>query len=524
MKSKNIANNYFAQLLIGIYRRINLKIDYFQLEEKKPSQPVIMFRGNIFYKNSFTVNTQKHYDEVFYLTFCAPEIYFFNEKNEKVFDREEAIENAVKYFEKYDVKISDYFSQIDNNSILCKGIYTAISQILLPIIFECKNDKNELDLKFDIIKARMIAHFSGIELGYLEGLRAVANDYERIFDGNFFSPNSEEFDDTYAIPIDRTKVENDIIIIFPVISVNVGILPDENDRFSLNRIIGNYQRYPFNEDEAFIDPFVGQANEYIANTTRYDEGSSFPLSDIKIPTQHFIPRFFYYITRINDGIISAYNKGRLASDRIDHSEFNRLIIQQAVKDYRNVHKNDIAKHYRHVMVYIEDMIKRISSADYTPLIHRDNDVEACQKFAKHFNVDYEKIIIYIEDEDCVQRVYQLIEEQILRFISFIERCNNSFSSLKLTDEFKRFLPTYIEEHYNTITKCMENCNLEKAQQLKNKLLSEASDKSVMHEPPVKYNNGPYTMRDTFEILERKDNNPFENIYKVLKAYVCALKD
>lgn len=71
----------------------------FKSERSESKKTVIMFRENEFYQDSYSHRKQKKYKHIFYLTFCAPEIYFVNEnENEKIiFERADAVSNAIDY-------------------------------------------------------------------------------------------------------------------------------------------------------------------------------------------------------------------------------------------------------------------------------------------------------------------------------------------------------------------------------------------------------------------------------------------
>lgn len=166
------------------------------------------------------------------------------------------------------------------------------------MIFEFQNTKNKLDKQFDTIKAKLQAHFAGFELGYLEGINAVAKDYEMIYDSAYYDLYKIEcFNDSYAVTIDREQVVGDIILHCSTSAVNIGVQRgSDNDKYTFDSIIGNYQKYPLADDEPFMDPFIWQAENFVANSLEYMKESYFPLSHVMIPLQYFIPRYFYYVT------------------------------------------------------------------------------------------------------------------------------------------------------------------------------------------------------------------------------------
>jgi len=541
MKRKRNESDYFAMLLKAIYGRVNLKVEYSNLKGVNQKKTVIMFRGNEFYQDSYSHRKQEKYKHIFYLTFCAPEIYFVNENEKIIFERADAVSNAIDYLRSFDVNIPEYFCRERENKILCKAIYTSITEIILPMIFEFQNTRNKLDKQLDTIKAKLQAHFAGFELGYLDGINAVAKDYEMIYDSAYYDLCKIEcFNDSYAVTIDREKVVGDIILPFSTSAVNIGVQRGSgNEKYTFESIIGNYQKYPLADDEPFIDPFIGQAENYVANSLEYTKESYFPLSNVMIPPQYFIPRYFYYITRINEDIIKKYNneikenlrcpittnengdiivpleddvEREFEFKKLDHSKLDSLLMKRAAKDFREVHRQDISEYYHHVMMYIEDMIKRIATADYSFAIRRDSDVEACQNFTKHFNIDYTKIIEYIEDDNCIEKCYEIIESKIKDFASDLKLKTSRFAN-----ELKKYQSCGILSHYNNIGEYIDSGKLLRAIKIKKKKLSEPSSNDTEKNMLANIEKGSLTMWKTFDIMTQHENT-YEHIYNALKIY------
>lgn len=508
---------FFYNLLKSVFGTVIVQdsIDYDKNENKRN---IIKYDGRLYYDNNYNGHYLERYETIFKYTFCTEDVIFVNDSNIKQEgEKEKIIQQTIRYFEWYGISFSEDLIRTVGYEPLCKVFLSAFCDIIFPLVF-CNNDKyEEFDNKIELIKYKLEAMFAGFELGYIVHNHAKANELEFVYDSEYklyidFGMNEE----LYAVPIDTAKALCEIILHCPTSAVNIGVQRgSDNDNYTFESIIGNYQKYPLADDEPFMDPFIWQAENFVANSLKYTKESYFPLSHVMIPLQYFIPRYFYYVTRINEEIINRY-KECYALDKIDHSELNNQLIKRAAKDFREVHRRDIAEYYYHVMMYIEDMIRRIATADYSFAIRRDSDVEACQKFTKHFNIDYEKIIKYIEDDDCVDKCYEKIESKIWDFALYLK-----MNTLRLAGELKEYQQCGIVSHYNNIGEYINSGKLLHAIKIKERILSKFTSNDTEKNLPTNIENGLLTMEKNFEILTPHENI-YEQIYNVLKNYYDTL--
>jgi len=127
------------------------------------------------------------------------------------------------------------------------------------------------------------------------------------------------------------------------------------------------------------------------------------------------------------------------------------------------------------------MFERITTIDYSNAIRKDSsDVEACQNFVNHFNMEYEKLIQFIEDEDCVLKCYDLIEHALYSFALSFE---NAIPIL--TKELCHFLSCEVLSHYDAIGEYLKSEQLSEAIKLKKALLKETAEKKEVEEKKSK---------------------------------------
>lgn len=426
------------------------------------------------------------YENLFKVVFNYGETEFVDIQGFVIEDEQtKVIERSINYFGRYGIEITDDLRRTVTDKNLCKLFLAAFCDVIFPKIFRNEDKYEDFDYKEKLIRTELQTLFNGFELGFVVKNYCRSDDLIRIFDAEQqLSDGNLKYNDIYAVPLKRSSLENQIIMHFPVFAISLCI-KDENDknRIPIDELTAGFQRFPFAEDDIFIDPFVRQASVYIKGEPLYTNDSYFPISSLHIPSQYFIPAYFYFITRINEDIIKKYideyiehrymaavsiipevssdlsdevknifmreqerikNEAyaEISADIDEYHILDEAISKRAVKAFRSVYRGNIAEYYKTAMNYIEDAMIIILSADYSPIINKDfYDVEKCQIFMEHFNIEYSKFIEYIYEDDCVKISYELIEKAICSFMKFIYS-----ESLKLSAEFKEFISSEIKEH------------------------------------------------------------------------------
>ena len=458
------------------------------------------------------------------------------------------IDNSITYFKSLIPYLDEKMLTTIPITVLGNHFSHSITEIIFPFVFDGDDVDKNAESEFKQIKLDLRMYFTKVETGCIVGKYAKAKDFPSVFDTQYKSAiEAGKTNDCYAVIIDRAQVESKIIVSFPIVSISLGITDKyDTDDYSLESIIGNYLKYPFEDDAPFIDPFTWYAENCTAKSPKYSSDGYFTLSDKIIPNLYFIPRYYYFITKINQGTVDAYNKQVknslekpiVLSDgseipkskdfvdteymcrRLNHRELNNFLAEQSVASFRIEHYSEISTYYCYVIGYIEDMIIRISTANYNAIArHNYDDVEACQCFTEHFNIEYGRIIEFI-DEDPVKVCYKCIEEAIIKFISYLESILD-----QLTDDFKYFIPDRAKEHYNSISNYINQGNLTCTLKLASDVgySESATNKEGI---PEKNKNGNFSIFDTFKILDncQKKGNTYERIYRVLSLYIDKLKE
>ena len=107
-------------------------------------------------KNSYKLTFKNNFDALFDSTFNTTE-YTFSGKNRNEhtdFNREEAIQNAVSYFQELGINVHICFENEQEKDLFSKLIYKLISNELLPVIFNTDDNREKrkvIDIEMDDI-------------------------------------------------------------------------------------------------------------------------------------------------------------------------------------------------------------------------------------------------------------------------------------------------------------------------------------------------------------------------------------
>lgn len=539
--------SYFRALLKKIFGTTKVMYVNDYVDNSSKFCVAIKYDGSWFYDIEYNAYHREKYEKLFSHALCGKNMFFINDHDIiKEGEKAKIIARTIDFFKQYDISINNELRRTVSDDALCRVFLSALCDVILPTVFKNNNRNENFEKNNAYIKSKLQGIFSGFELGYIVHNHAKANELEFIYDSEYkFVIDNGRSEDLYAVPIDTAKFVCDIILPCSICAVNIGIQESsDNNKYIFNSIIGNYQKYPLADDEPFIDPWIEQVNHYVFDSPRYKKDSYFPITDYIIPNQYFIPRYFYYVTRINEDIINKYNdeimtnirqdmmltdnngnvilpkeesiKEEFEFKKLDHSKLDSLLIKRAVKDFRLKHAKDISEYYRNVMTYVEDMIRRISTADYSG----DNyDVEVCQRFTEHFNINYGKIIEFIEEDDCVAKCYELIEEAIMTFASYLER-----NTLRLAEELKEYQSYGILSHYNNIKEYVASEKLQSAIRVKAKKISQLTVDDMNVELLQKNIHCQSFIKRTIDIMNQyqKTINTYEYMYNVIKNYLDTL--
>lgn len=504
--------------------------------------------GNQVSEAKYNKNDWQKFSEIIIAAYNGINIYKSStRRNEDVMPYHTLIDNSITYFKSLIPYLDEKLLATIPIDVLGNHFSHSITEIIFPFVFDGDDVDKNAESEFKQIKLDLRMYFTKVETGCIVGKYAKAKDFPSFFDIQYKSAiEAGNTNDCYAVIIDRAQVESKIMVSFPIVSISLGITDkDGTDEYSLESIKGNYLKYPFEDNAPFIEPFAWYAEDCAAKSPKYSSDGYFTLSDKTIPRQYFVPRYYYFITKINQGTVDAYNnqvknsleKPIVLSDgseipkskdfvdteymcrRLDHRKLNDILVEKSVASFRIEHYSEISTYYCYVIGYIEDMIIRIATANYDAIIrHNYDDVEACQCFTEHFNIEYGRIIEFI-DEDPVKVCYECIEKAIIKFISYLD----SFLD-QLTDDFEYFIPDRAKEHYNSMSNYINQGNLTS----KLKLASDVgySESATNKEGiPEKNKNGNFSIFDTFKMLDncQKKETTFERIYRVLNEYLERLK-
>lgn len=535
MKTRRII---FQDLVKGVFGRGNVRyyycenLSYISLDQSQVTEA------------NYSLQSHQKFSNIFVDAYKGMVIIKSADSKDRVgLEYSQLLLNSKDYFYSLGIDIDEKVYQSVSESVRGKLFSHAITEIILPFIFDGNDPDIDAENGFKQVKSELEMVFSTFDMGYTAHKHAKANDLECIFDSEYLTYIEEQCKenngcDLYADLVDTDTIAGVVVMPFNSVAISMPVrIETKKEEFSIESILGKYQRYPFSEDEPFISPFAWQAEQYVAENPTYTNDSRFPLSDVTIEYPSFIPRYFYYVTRINETIINRYKdevQKELKAIGVPSSEeeaqkiqdnntiqknvqdkLDKELKERAVRDFQLAHKEDLTEYYESIVNYIEDMIRRITEADYSHAIRRDSDLDACQRFAAGFNIDYGRILKYMDDvDDPVVRCYELIEEKIIEFVKKL----TPFDS-RIFNEFEIFLDHKLTSHYNSIGKYLESSNLEKAIDLKKAQMSR-QDNKIKVDVSNKWSGTIFVAAS--KAMEQS-RNTYDDIYNVLKKYYTGIE-
>ena len=132
------------KLLEMIYGITTVNFDHENYERGR-SGKVIINKNGLFDKNSYKLTMWNNFDALFDITFNVPKSDFAgnNIDEHTKFTRDIAIQNAIKYFEEFGIKVSNCFENKHEKDLFSKLIYKLISTELLPVIFNTDDNRKK---------------------------------------------------------------------------------------------------------------------------------------------------------------------------------------------------------------------------------------------------------------------------------------------------------------------------------------------------------------------------------------------
>lgn len=360
--------------------------------------------GNLFSTCDFGDKAREEYVSLLKIAYSNkdPQIQRPNYPPE-AFPRTESIQRFFAYLKAYNDRlilpdVNDTYA----NTFACKAAITILEAIFWNSdstdIFHIRNEdiSGNIRKSLDDIKDALVAR----------DIKAVFNAVDRDNSKNYFYDTDYSNDNSqynYSLTVEKWSVIPKVSrIIYPI---SLGIYIDPSKRYD------NNSPYFFNLTTSSFTPF----NKDNAQTVATDEFClSKPLSLVGI---RYFPLSFDYVTHLDDATI--LNNYKCANKHA----LNQLVIEKAVKQYKDYMAPLIAEYEKSLVAYMDDLIKRILSLDLKWLYNdSEKKIEKCREEVEKILIGYPEVYSYIDGcaEDIIRKqLLAILHQAIIEITTFI---------------------------------------------------------------------------------------------------------
>ena len=475
-------------LLLGIYENRNVNFE---------NQKVIInddrIRKTLFSPTS--LNNVKHLLEI---TFQNKDVTFEDKKGAKSFNRTiyKVIDNTVEYFRGLGIFIPEVMNSTERH-LLGRQMCYAILENILPAVFSNVNtEKGKINTENDDISPEFNKAVERIKSKYSLGdfweqlyVDIKASDVEKVYDSDYSKDECN-----YGICVwTNTQVVFKKLKIVPLMyyfacnsdSEQSKVpkfygdpfddLPKEteNSNDSFEELTSDFVAKEILDNRNFVSPYYYNEKHEDRIDKIKNEPKEYRLRlNVKIPNSNFIPRYFYFMTKLNDDVVREKYPNCKSSAMLDNK-----LMEKAIEIISTDYRESITQYYKETLANIENICRKFLSID----------IESILSYKIQNVSDFKKALSSLCNEDDIDKIWKICQEQHLsteqtsRYIYCgIENTIRDFSLL-ISDlslswvecekgtEPKSDITAAIEDyisksdikgHINTFTKLLRNSNIE----------------------------------------------------------------
>lgn len=533
------------KMLVGIYGNRNVNYD----------QKTVIINDDRIKKTLYSPVSIANVQYLIELTFTCVDVKFEDKKRGKNFNltKENVIKNTIAYFRSLGIDIPEVVNKTEIQLLANRLCNSLIEQILPAIFRNIRGTKSRFEIEMDDISLAFNRAIKIIKTDFcsdyfFEWLYTdiKASEVEKLFDSDF---NKEECN--YEVLVDsftRNIIEKynylTSVYYFDLNTEWINAIDryssvehifDKSDYFSHinNRNLNeesctetfdtsadSFMEFPFvNQDsfenKDFIRPYYCINKENLNRKTNNKHGEYCIRFNTCLPNSHFVPKYFYFMTKLNEKIIEEVYPGCKTSNMLD-----RRLKEKAVEQLKEKYTDEIIQYYKSLLVNIEDMCGNFLSTDIEKILSyrvasmedfknimshlcNKNDIDAVWYFCQEHGLNVQQSIRYI---------YCGIEDAMYDFLCLISDSIN-LNWIQYNDVIKKNLSvSEIKKHVRNIQEILKSKNLDK-----------------LYEIRSNYNSFKWDTNKGFNLTYKNDSDTWprmgvdENIYQHFKTsimYYC----
>lgn len=352
-RTEDIRHTYLRKLVKNVFGTISNSIK----KDNVNSIIIIRGKGKELKDCSFTEKYYFEYVELFKYTFTRKNCTFEYQgarPNNKGYNRDTAMVNAVSFFNKHNIDLRYSFHSQAEQALFSRLIYKYISW-LLEVLFEDYNcEGNERDSlveeKYEKAFSRIKSEINTNDIIDLIYSEAKIGDIEQITDPKL---DKSGFNIAYLLDTEQfqqsiLRVKNDVIC-----NIN-GYYSAIASNIIMNKAGMKYQIFPFKKNSRFsVEKDTHNLSIRIwQNTCK----------------EMYCPRYFWYVTKNTE--YDSREEASLNDYRLNRSKAEMIGAAMRALETRypyNKHKN-----YLQWMAYLNEVLRQIYSENYNSYFSKDN--------------------------------------------------------------------------------------------------------------------------------------------------------
>ena len=460
------------------------------------------------------------------ITFNNTDVVFDDYKGGKNFslDKEKVIDNTVKYFRELGINIPVILNTTEK-CLLGKRMCDVLLEYMLPAIFSNINtEKEKIDIGNDDISSEFNKAVGGIKSKLCSGdffeqlyVDIKASDIEKIFDSEYFE-NDCNFGVLVCSAFEQIFDRFNFVPTISYYSGNDNKQPTDpskkvDKQFAelTSKLVSSMNL----DNKNFVSPYYYIEN---SNSVTGNKAMEYTIGfNMDAPNSSFIPRYFYFMTKIDDRIIDERYSSCESADTL-----NQKLIEKAVRQIRLTYTDKITKYYQQSLANIELLCSKFLAINVEGILSQQiRSIEDFKKVLKSLcnkdDIDEVWSICKgndLADHQAIRYIYCGIETTIQDFLFMIS------DSMIMNEDKPLFLhaiedyipKSSIVKHTNVLSTLLKKSKIDELSNLR-----------------VKYNNFNWNSNAGLKMYYRNDANTLpmhdksEDVYSCLKntiAYYC----
>ena len=476
------------KMLLGIYG-----YRYVNFENQK-----VIINDDRIRKTLYSPTSINNVRRLLEVTFKGTAVKFIDKKNGKNFElnREKVIDNTTEYFRSFGIDIPNVVNETEKK-LLGKKLCNALIEYLLPAVFsdidtekeKIATEQEDISSKFNKAVERIQSKFSSGDFFEQLYVDIKSSDVEKIYDSDYSDDECN-----YGIRVwTYAQVVFKKLRIVPSVyyfacnkdSEQSEVSKLNSDPFDVLIKEPEYSNDSFEELTSglvategldninFVSPYYYNENHENRIDKIKNEPKEYRLClNVKIPNSNFIPRYFYFLTKLNEDVVREKYPNCKSSAML-----NNELMEKAIDKISTDYKDKITQYYKETLANIENIYRNFLSIDIESILSskiqnvsdfkkalsslcNENDIDEMWKICQEQHLSAEQTSRYI---------YCGIEEAIRNFSFLISDLSYSWVNCENRTESKSEITAAIEDyisksdikwHINTLTKLLRTHNIE----------------------------------------------------------------